>query len=580
MNKPTSQHDEMALKQAANAAPLANTHEVFNQAPPLQDYNAYDTDTALREAVQRHGGGWAQARLSAHGARTGSAEVIEWGFLANEFKPQFHSHDRQGYRVDLVRYHDAYHRLMKLGLEAGVHSSPWTDPRPGAHVARAAMCYLQAQAEAGHGCPLTMTFASVPSLKLTPSIAEQWLPKVLNNAYDPRNVPHTEKQALTIGMGMTEKQGGSDVRANTTTAVPLAATGPGEAYELVGHKWFTSAPMCDGFLVLGQSAGGLSCFLVPRWRPDGSKNPIQVQRLKNKMGNVSNASSEIEMRGALGWMVGEEGRGVPAIIEMVAMTRFDCMIGSAAGQRQAVAQAVNHAAGRSAFGQTLIDQPLMRNVLADLQLEVEGSLAIAMRMAEALDKSAAVPGSQHDSQHEKLLLRLGLPAGKYWICKRTPFHAYEAMECLGGNGVTEDFIMARLYREAPINAIWEGSGNVQALDMLRALAKTPAVLDTWFAEMATTTGASKRLDQAVHGLQQTFAGLHKAPDQIEYRARQLVDQLSLTMQASLLVRAGNDAVAEAFIASRLGSQGDRNYGTLPTGLDIAAILERADPRIA
>ncbi|MCH8543651.1 MAG: acyl-CoA dehydrogenase family protein [Alcanivorax sp.] len=575
MNTPTSPHGDLSLEHDALAsAPLASTHEVFNQAPVLQDYNAWDTDTALRDAVQRHGGGWAQERLSAHGARTGSAEVIEWGFLANEFKPQFHSHDRQGYRVDLVRYHESYHRLMRLGLEAGLHSAPWTDPRPGAHVVRAGMCYLQAQAEAGHGCPLTMTFAAVPSLKLTPSIAEQWLPKVLNNAYDPRNVPHTEKQALTIGMGMTEKQGGSDVRANTTTAVPLAASGPGEAYELVGHKWFTSAPMCDGFLVLGQSAGGLSCFLVPRWRPDGSKNPIQVQRLKNKMGNVSNASSEIEMRGALGWMVGEEGRGVPAIIEMVAMTRFDCMIGSAAGQRQAVAQAVHHAAGRSAFGRTLIDQPLMRNVLADLQLEVEGSLAIAMRMAEALDKSAAEP----DNQHEKLLLRLGLPAGKYWICKRTPFHAYEAMECLGGNGVTEDFIMARLYREAPINAIWEGSGNVQALDMLRALAKTPAVLETWFTEMADTAGASKTLDHAVSGLKQAFGSLQNAPGDIEYRARHLVDQLSLTMQGSLLIRAGNEAVAEAFIASRLGSQGDRNYGTLPTGLDIAAILERADPR--
>ena len=549
--------------------PLAQTHEVFNQAKALENYNPYDTDNALREAVRRHGAGWAEERLSVHGAKTGTAEVIEWGFLANEHKPQFSSHDRQGYRVDYVKYHESYHRLMALGLESGIHSAPWTDPKPGAHVARAAQSYLQAQVEAGHGCPLTMTFAAVPSISLTPSLAKEWLPKILNNAYDPRNVPHYEKQALTIGMGMTEKQGGSDVRANTTHAYPVGAEGPGEAYELVGHKWFTSAPMCDAFLVLAQTENGLSCFLVPRWRPDGSKNPIQVQRLKNKMGNVSNASSEIELRGALGWMVGEEGRGVPAIIEMVAMTRFDCMIGSMAGQRQAVAQAVNHASGRAAFGKTLLDQPLMRNVLADLQLEVEGSLAIAMRMGEALDQSTLDPANEH----EKLLLRLGLPAGKYWICKRSPFHAYEAMECLGGNGVTEDFIMARLYREAPINAIWEGSGNVQALDMLRALAKTPAVLETWFAELGKTAGSDARLDKAVSGLKQEFSDMSDA----EYRARDIVDRLSLTMQASQLVAAGNQSVAEAFIASRLGEHGDRNYGTLPRGLDLSGILVRANP---
>ena len=555
--------------QQGKADPLAQTHEVFNQARALEDYNAFDNDTALREAVRRHGAGWAEDRLSAHGAKTGSAEVIEWGFLANEHKPQFFSHDRQGYRVDFVKYHEAYHRLMTLGLESGIHSAPWADPKPGAHVARAAQSYLQGQVEAGHGCPLTMTFASVPSIKLTPSLAKEWLPKILNNAYDPRNLPHTEKQALTIGMGMTEKQGGSDVRANTTRAYPIGAEGPGDAYELVGHKWFTSAPMCDGFLVLAQTDSGLSCFLVPRWRPDGSKNPIQVQRLKNKMGNVSNASSEIELRGALGWMVGEEGRGVPAIIEMVAMTRFDCMVGSTSGQRQAVAQAVNHAMGRAAFGKTLIDQPLMRNVLADLQLEVEGSLAITMRMGEALDNTTLDPSNEH----ETLLLRLGLPAGKYWICKRTPFHAYEAMECLGGNGVTEDFIMARLYREAPINAIWEGSGNVQALDMLRALAKTPAVLEVWFAELAKTTGSDPRLDKAVTSLKQEFVDM----DEAEYRARVIVDRLSLTMQASQLVAAGNSAVADAFIASRLGEHGDRNYGTLPRGLDLGAILRRANP---
>tara|TARA_R110001599_G_scaffold353826_1_gene599294 strand:- start:69039 stop:70733 length:1695 start_codon:yes stop_codon:yes gene_type:complete len=550
---------------------LAQTHEVFNQSRPLVDYNTYEGDTALRQAVQRHGAAWAEDSLSAHGAVTGSAGVIAWGFLANEYKPGFDPHDRQGYRVDSVRYHDSYHQLMRLALEdAGLHSTPWVEPGQGAHVARAARYYLQGQVESGHGCPVTMTFASVPTLRLTPAIANEWLPKVLARGYDPRNIPHMDKAALTIGMGMTEKQGGSDVRANTTTARALGASGPGEAYALVGHKWFTSAPMCDAFLVLANTSAGLSCFLVPRWSPDGSKNPIQVQRLKNKMGNVANASSEIELRGALGWMVGEAGRGVNAIIEMVAMTRFDCMIGSTAGQRQAVAQAVNHALERSVFGKRLIDQPLMRNVLADLQLEVEGSLAMTMRMGEALDRSLAPGGDDHD----KLLLRLGLPTGKYWICKRTPFHAYEAMECLGGNGVTEDFILARLYRDAPINAIWEGSGNVQALDMLRALGRSPEVLDAWYVELAKTRGASSVLDAAVLSVQNALLD----SDEVEYRARRLVDQLALTMQASLLLQAGNNAVADAFIASRLGQAGERNYGTLPRGLDVATILQRASPR--
>jgi putative acyl-CoA dehydrogenase len=543
----------------------ADTHQVFNQVPPLQDFNAFEADAALKDSVQREGAAWALPQLSAYGARTGSAEVIQWGFDANEFKPQFFSHDRQGFRVDQVKYHDSYHRLMAMALESGVHATPWTTPRPGAHVARAAQSYLQGQVDAGHGCPLTMTFAVVPALQTTPSVAKDWLPKILASGYDPRNVPHTQKQALTIGMGMTEKQGGSDVRTNTTLAYALGAQGPGEAYELVGHKWFTSAPMCDAFLMLAQTANGLSCFLVPRWRPDGSKNPVQVQRLKNKMGNVSNASSEIELRGALGWMVGQEGRGVPAIIEMVAMTRFDCMVGSSAAQRQAVAQAMHHCAHRSAFGKRLIDQPAMRNVLADLQLEVEGSLAITMRMARALDTPK--------DEYEQLLLRLGLPVGKYWICKRTPNHAYEAMECLGGNGVMEDFILARLYRDAPINAIWEGSGNVQALDVLRAWAKSPAVLDVWFQELAKSRGAHAQLDQAVVRLQSQFKSLEDA----EYRARDLVEQLGLTMQAHLLVQAGNASVSEAFIASRLGAQGACNYGTLPCGLDVQTLIGRGMP---
>ena len=544
---------------------LANTHEVFNQTPPLVDYNVFEGDTALKEAVIREGAAWAIPQISAHGARTGSAEVIEWGYLANEFKPQFHSHDRLGNRVDLIRYHDGYHNMMRLALESGIHSTPWTDPKSGAHVARAAMGILQGQIDAGHICPITMTFGAVPALKNTPSIASEWLPKILTKSYDPRNVLHMEKQALTIGMGMTEKQGGSDVRANTTRAYALGKEGSGEAYELIGHKWFTSAPMCDGFLMLAQSTGGLSCFLVPRWKPDGSKNPMQVQRLKNKMGNVSNASSEIELRGAFGWMIGEEGRGVPTIIEMVGMTRFDCMMGSTASMRQGAAQAIHHAAHRSAFGDKLINKPAMQNVLADLQLEVEGALAMTMRMARALDNPT--------DEHEKMLLRLGLPAGKYWITKRNPNHAYEAMECIGGNGVMDDFMMARLYRDAPINAIWEGSGNVQALDMLRAMAKTPETVHAWIDELNKTQGESAALDQAVAKLKNELMDFRE----MEYRARHIVEQMALTMQSSLLIQAGNETVADAFIQSRLGAHGDRNYGTLPRGIDCNAIIDRGNP---
>ncbi|WP_420427025.1 acyl-CoA dehydrogenase family protein [Algiphilus sp.] len=542
------------------------THEVTNQPPPLLDYNAFDGDTALVEAVQREGAQWAQSALSEAGARTGSAEVIEWGYLANEFKPQLHAFDRQGHRIDTVRYHDSYHKLMAMSLEAGLHCSPWTQPGPGAHVARAAREYLHAQVDAGHGCPVTMTFASVPAIRTTPALAESWLPKILTPGYDPRNVPHTEKQSLTIGMGMTEKQGGSDVRSNTTMAHPIGTTsGSGAAYELIGHKWFTSAPMCDGFLMLAQSAGGLSCFLVPRWRPDGTKNPMQIQRLKNKSGNVSNASSEIELRGALGWMVGEEGRGVPAIIQMVAMTRFDCMVGSTAGMRQAVAQAIHHCQHRAAFGKTLAEQPAMANVLADLQLEVEGALALTMRMARALDHA--------DDPHEKLLLRLGLPVGKYWICKRHPGHAYEAMECIGGNGVMDDFIMARIYRDAPINAIWEGSGNVQALDLLRAMAKSPDAVAAWFAELEQARGAHPLLDTAIDALSDVI----KDRDDLEYRARSLSEAMALTMQAAQLVHTGNQALSEAFIASRLAGHAAHHYGALPRGVDVHTLIERGNP---
>ncbi|MCK5769433.1 acyl-CoA dehydrogenase family protein [Algiphilus sp.] len=545
---------------------LAATHEVSNQTPPLQDYNVFQGDTALVEAVRREGGEWGLDALRADGARTGSEEVIAWGYRANAYKPELHAFDRQGHRIDQVLYHEDYHRLMAHSLRAGIHSAPWADPRPGAHVVRSALQYMHYQMDAGHHCPVTMTFACVPAIRTTPSVAEHWLPGILNADYDPRDIPHTEKRALTIGMGMTEKQGGSDVRANTTRAWPVGGdTGAGAGYELVGHKWFTSAPMCDGFLMLAQSEGGLSCFLVPRWRPDGTRNALQVQRLKNKAGNVSNASSEIELRGAFGWMLGEEGRGVPTIIEMVAMTRYDCMVGSTASMRQATAQAIHHCAHRTAFGKRLIDQPAMANVLADLQLEVEGALALTMRMGRALD--------HQDEEREKLLLRLGLPTGKYWVCKRNPNHAYEAMECIGGNGVMDDFIMARLYRDAPINAIWEGSGNVQALDLLRAMVKSPDAVAVWMDELEQARGAHTVLDTAVDRLKSELADR----DAMDYRARALTERMSLCMQAALLVRAGNHNVADAFIASRLDPRGEHNYGCLPRGIDVAGIIDRGNP---
>ncbi len=547
---------------------LADTHEVINVGRELQDYNLFATDTGLREAVAREGAAWAEAELHAAGAHFGAAEYLELGNLANRFQPELETHDRFGYRVDLVKFHPAYHALMTTAIEGGLHSSPWTDPRPGAHVARAAKSYLHSQVEAGHGCPVTMTFAVIPALRLQPDLAARWEPLITARTYDPRNVPASQKSGLTVGMAMTEKQGGSDVRMNTTRAYPVGAGGAGQAYELVGHKYFVSAPMCDAFLVLAQAPGGLSCFLVPRWRPDGTKNPLQVLRLKRKMGNASNASSETELRGALAWMVGEEGRGVRTIIEMVAMTRFDCMIGSAAGQRMALSQAVHHCRLRKAFGALLIDQPLMRNVLADLALEQEGSLALTMRMARAMDNRAI--------EHEDLLVRLAVPVGKYWICKRTPAHAYEALECIGGSGVMEDCMMPRLFRESPVNAVWEGSGNVQCLDVLRAMQRSPAAVDAFFAELGRARGANEQLDAHVTALLKELAD----PADLEYRARDITERMALALQSALLVQHAPTAVSDAFCRSRLASSGHRNFGALPRGVDCGAILGRAWPSVA
>jgi putative acyl-CoA dehydrogenase len=554
------------IEAAPGSIYLAETHQAENLSNDLVDYNMYDQDRALNEAVQREGAAWAHSELGTFGQLTGSADYLEQGRLANKFIPELDSHDRFGKRIDLVSFHPAYHQLMKTAIEHGLHSSPWTEPRAGAHVARAARTYLHNQVEAGHGCPITMAFASVPTLRLQPDLLDVWGPKVMARVYDPRNVPIEQKQGVTIGMAMTEKQGGSDVRTNSTRAYPIGASGPGQAYELVGHKYFVSAPMCDAFLVLAQTSVGLSCFLLPRWRPDGSKNAMQVLRLKKKMGNASNASSETELRGALAWMVGEEGRGVRNIIEMVSMTRFDCMIGSSAGMRMATSQALHHCSVRSAFGKVLNQQPLMQNVLADLALESEAALTLTMRMARAMDH-------RHVEQ-EDLLVRLVTAVGKYWICKRTPNHAYEAMECIGGSGVMEDSMMPRLYREAPVNTIWEGSGNVQCLDVLRAISKTPAVLDAFFAEVGQARGASAALDRYVAGLVNEMKDLHDA----EYRARDLVDRMALSLQASLLVRHAPSFVSDAFCQSRLQQTGHHNYGSLPRGVDCAAILARATPK--
>lgn len=545
----------------------AVTHEVENQPHPLENYNAYLSDVALQETIKREGGAQSHSDLAAFGQLTGSAEVVKWGFQANKVKPEFRSHDRHGRRVDEVEFHPAYHKLMETSIVNGLHSIPWTDNRPGKNVYRAGMSYLMSQVEAGHACPITMTFAAIPTIRKQPSIAQVWEPLITSRVYDPRNVPIEQKQGVTIGMAMTEKQGGSDVRANSTRAFPIGQRGGGELYELVGHKYFVSAPMCDGFLMLAQAEGGISCFLVPRWRPDGSKNPLQVQQLKNKMGNVSNASSETELRGAMGWLIGDEGRGIANILEMVALTRFDCMIGSSSGMRQAMVQILHHCRHRKAFGKLLTDQPLMQNVLADLALENEAAMALTLRMARALDNP--------DDEHEQLVARIGTAIGKYWICKRTPGHAYEAMECIGGSAVMEDSIMPRLYREAPVNAIWEGSGNVQCLDMLRAMSRAPGSLEALFAEIDEAKGHNKTFDQFVIQTKQLFSDL----SEVEYRARGLVEHLALALQASVLLRADNEQVAAGFCAARLQQGSHQMYGTLPRGIDCAAIIERATAQV-
>ncbi|MEX2108406.1 MAG: acyl-CoA dehydrogenase family protein [Solirubrobacterales bacterium] len=546
----------------------SGTHEVFNQPSPLEDYNPFDSDQVLVEALRREGAEWAEGRARELGAICGSHQTIRWGFEANEKKPELRTHDRYGHRIDEVEFDSSWHDLMRIGVSHGLHASPWREPGPGAHVARAAMFTLLMQAESGVGCPISMTYSAIPALRKQPELADLWESRFLSLDYDERAMPAERKRGALCGMAMTEKQGGSDVRANTTTATPLNGGGAGAEYEIVGHKWFCSAPMCDAFLVLAQTDSGISCFLMPRWTPDGERNAFHIQRLKDKLGNRSNASSEVEFRGAWARMIGEEGRGVPTIIEMVNHTRLDCVVGAASGYRAGVAQALHHTAHRSAFGTELIDQPLMQNVLADLCVESEATTISAMRLARAYDEVAA-----GDSEAAEFR-RIANAVLKYWTCKRAPSHAVECLECFGGNGYVEESGMPRLYREAPLASIWEGSGNVQCLDVLRAMVKNPEAVNAFFAEVDAGAAAEPRLASYAEEIRAEVPG---EIETIQSRARRVVEKMAIALQASLLIRYGDEAVADAFCASRLSGDWGQAYGTLPAGIDFKRIIDRHRP---
>ncbi|GAB1326759.1 acyl-CoA dehydrogenase family protein [Streptomyces sennicomposti] len=540
----------------------ASTHTVTNQPPPLSGYDVFTADRALAEAVDRHVGAGlldeVRGELAGLGRAAGSAQLQEWGAQANENPPRLRTHDRYGHRIDEVDFHPAWHRLLGKGVSAGL-TAAWN--RPAGHVRRAAAFLVWTQVEAGNCCPLSMTHAAVPALRADPELAAEWEPRLTSPVYDRALRPAHLKPGALFGMGMTEKQGGSDVRANTTAARPLAEPG---AYELTGHKWFCSAPMSDAFLVLAQTPAGLTCFLVPRVLPDGARNVFRLQRLKDKLGNRSNASAEVEFDGTWARRVGEEGCGVRTIIEMVAATRLDCVLGSAGLMRQAVAQAVHHCAYREAFGGRLVDKPLMRNVLADLALESEAATTLALRLAAAYDDGG---------EQERALLRIAVPAAKYWVTKRCAPLAVEASECLGGNGYVEESGLPRLVRESPLNSIWEGAGNVQALDVLRALRREPGAFNAYLREVGLARGADHRLDAAIKDLLTELADLAG----VEARARRLVERLALVLQGSLLVRYAPPEVADAFCASRLGGDRGASFGTLPHTLDLASVVERARP---
>jgi putative acyl-CoA dehydrogenase len=541
------------------------THQVTNMAPVLANYNLFESDRALAEAVAREGATWAAEELGTFGARLGTEETIELGFVANRHPPMLFTHDRVGRRRDEVEYHPAWHALLGLSVENGLHASPWASPKAGAHVARAAGIFLLGQIEAGVMCPTTMTYAAVPALRRHADVAAEWVPRILSRRYDSRFLPAPEKTGVLFGMGMTEKQGGSDLRTNTTRAEPVGRGGPGGEYRIVGHKWFFSAPMSDAFLVTAQAPGGLSCFLLPRWTPDGAVNGIRLQRLKDKLGNRANASSEVEFQGAWARLLGEEGRGLPTIMEMVNYTRLDCAVGSASLMRQALAQALFHAAHRRVFDRVLAEQPLMMRVLADLAVESEVATALAFRLARAYDAEES-----RDVVRESAWRRVMTPAIKYFTTKRTPALVVEATEVLGGIGYVEESIMPRLYREAPLNSIWEGSGNVMCLDVRRAL-RAPETADAVLDEIAAARGADARLDRFVAALEPKL----RASDEAE--ARLVVERLVLAVAGSLLVRFAPPAVADAFCASRLDGAWTGAFGTLPAGADAVSIVRRASP---
>ncbi|MFT6399594.1 MAG: putative acyl-CoA dehydrogenase [Bradymonadia bacterium] len=545
----------------------AQPHDaVLNQARPLEDYNPFDGDVPLQEAVEREGAAWATEEIREFATLCGTAHALELGRLANEHEPILKTHDRFGNRVDVVEFHPSYHELMSVGIAAGVHSSPWSAPKPGAHVARAAISHVRHQVEQGTSCPLTMTFAVVPSLRMQPEIAAEWEPKVLSTVYDPRFLPVSQKRGALFGMAMTERQGGSDVRANTSRATPIGSGGPGAEYLLEGHKWFCSAPMCDAFLVLAYAEQGLSCFLVPRFRPDGTQNTLRFLRLKPKLGNRSNASSEIEFRGAWARMVGEPGRGIATILEMVRHTRLDCTLGGASLIRRCVAEATHHTAHRWAFSRPLIQQPLMRNVLADLALESEAATAIAFRLASLFD--------QADTDPAAAALARGLtPIAKYWVTKRETVVAREALECLGGNGFIEESPMPRLFRESPLNSVWEGAGNVQCLDFLRAAKREPESIQAVFEFLGRSRGSDPAYDRV---LAETIAVAGDA-EHIEMRARKVVEDLALLIQGALLMENAPEAVSSAFIRSRLGGEHGSALGTLPADVAFDSVIERAVP---
>ncbi|MEP9416167.1 acyl-CoA dehydrogenase family protein [Gordonia sp. VNQ95] len=546
------------------------THEVTNQVPALVDMNAADVPVIV-DALRRHEvDDDAVEEIRELGAFAGTAEALELGDLAEAHPPQLHTHDRYGHRIDEVVYDPAYHRLMDHAVRAGLHGAPWADSRSHAHLIRAAKFSVWGHVDAGHGCPISMTYAVVPALRAAPDLAAIYEPLLCAREYQPALEIPSSKRGLLAGMSMTEKQGGSDVRTNTTTAVPKAVG----TYRITGHKWFTSAPMSDLFLTLAQAPAGLTCFLVPRVLPDGTRNTSALQRLKDKLGNHSNASSEVEYDDTVAWRVGDEGRGVKTIVEMVNLTRLDCVIGTATAMRSGAAQAAHHAAHRRAFGARLSDQPLMRNVLADLAVEAEAATTVALWLADLTDRATS------GDPAAALLRRIALAVTKYHVCKRGPIHAAEALECLGGNGYVEESRMPRLYREAPLLSIWEGSGNVAALDVLRAMAHQPETLGVFLDEVNAAAGSDPYLDRSIAALKQTFADTDVTDlDALQFGARRTVGAMAAVLQGSLLVRFGAQSVADVFTATRLGGDRGDVLGTLPAGSDTRTIIERITPEI-